>query len=282
MLADRLRHAEDHDLTLRWVCITSVLAESELRRGRWDDAYADAWGVLERAGTMTVGRIPALTTIGTIRMRRGDPQGHATLLEALRYAEETEDAQLILPITLSLIEAAWLHGDLDTARTRLHAALDGAGRPLPLTHRGRLAVWSARLDGSPPAAGDCPDRPYDHALALVDAGTPQALTDAFEILDRLGARPAASLAAERLRALGERVPRGLRPSTRGNPAGLTSREVEVLHLVADGLTNGEIGTRLFVSDKTVEHHVSRILGKLGVPNRREAAKAAQHLDLPTS
>jgi DNA-binding NarL/FixJ family response regulator len=84
-----------------------------------------------------------------------------------------------------------------------------------------------------------------------------------------------------VRSLGERVPRGLRPSTRGNPAGLTSREVEVLQLVADGLTNAEIAARLFVSDKTVEHHVSRILGKLGVSNRREAAKAAHQLDLPT-
>jgi DNA-binding NarL/FixJ family response regulator len=62
---------------------------------------------------------------------------------------------------------------------------------------------------------------------------------------------------------------------------LDSREVEVLRLVADGLTNAKIGAWLFVSDKTVEHHVSRILGKLGVSNRREAAKAAHQLDLPT-
>lgn len=287
VIADGLRYAEDHDLTLRWVCITSVLAESELRRGRWDDAHANACGVLERAGTMTVGRIPALTTIGTIQMRRGDPEGHATLLEALRVAEASEDAQLILPVTLALIEEAWLHGDPDAARARLRTVLARTNRPLPLPHRQALTTWTTRLTPDAPSSSDdgsseaLGERPYERALSLIDAGMPQALTDAFEILDRLGARPAASLAAERLRALGERVPRGLRPSTRGNPAGLTTREVEVLRLLADGLTNAEIGSRLFVSDKTVEHHVSRILGKLGVPNRREAAKAAHHLDLPT-
>ena len=122
-------------------------------------------------------------------------------------------------------------------------------------------------------------RPYERALALIEVSTPPALTEAFDVLDRLGAGPAAALVAERLRSLGERVPRGVRPSTRANPAGLTAREIEVLQLVVDGLTNGEIAAKLFVSDKTVEHHVSRILVKLGVTSRREAARTAHQLDL---
>ena len=65
-----------------------------------------------------------------------------------------------------------------------------------------------------------------------------------------------------------------RPATRDsrNPAGLTTRELEVLDLVAEGLTNGEIATRLVISEKTVGHHVSAILRKLGVGSRYEAAK----------
>jgi DNA-binding CsgD family transcriptional regulator/tetratricopeptide (TPR) repeat protein len=302
VIAEGLRYAEDHDLTLRWVCITSVLADVELKRGRWDDAIADAWGVRQRAGTMAVGHIPALTTIGTITMRRGDPDAHSTLLEAMQRAESTEDMQRIVPVALALAEEAWLHRDLNSARSAIRDVLSRSDKPLTVRQRGHLISWATRLgdahdvpDGTPPQlaleingdwqqaadAWDKLDRPYEQALALIEAGTPAALTQAFDILDRLGARPAAALATERLRALGERVPRGLRPSTRGNPAGLTSREVEVLQLVADGLTNAEIAARLFVSDKTVEHHVSRILGKLGVPNRREAARTAQELDLPT-
>ena len=114
---------------------------------------------------------------------------------------------------------------------------------------------------------------------MIEVNTPTALTQAFDILDRLGAGAAAALAADRLRSLGERVPRGIRPSTRANPAGLTSREIEVLQLVVDGLTNAEIAAKLFVSDKTVEHHVSRLLLKLGVASRREAARTARQLDL---
>jgi DNA-binding CsgD family transcriptional regulator/tetratricopeptide (TPR) repeat protein len=303
VIADGLRYAEDHDLTLRWVCITSVLADSELKRGHWDDAAADAWGVRQRAGTMAVGHIPALTIIGTIKMRRGDPDAHATLLEAMQMAERTEDMQRIVPVALALAEEAWLHGDLDHASDSIRNVLDRSDKPLTTQHRGHLTSWVARLGDHHDVPAGTPrqlalqingrwqqaaeawhtlDRPYEQALALIEVGTPTALTHAFDILDRLGARPAAALAAEQLRSMGERVPRGVRPSTRGNPAGLTSREIEVLGLVADGKTNPEIAALLVVSDKTVEHHVSRILSKLGVPSRREAAKAAHQLDLSTS
>lgn len=81
--------------------------------------------------------------------------------------------------------------------------------------------------------------------------------------------------ARKLRERGAlRVPRGKRPATRANPANLTPRELEVLTLVADGLRNSEIIARLFVSEKTVDHHVSAILGKLGVTNRVQAVAEA--------
>ena len=89
VIAEGLQYTEDHDLRLRSVCLSGVLAESEMKRGRRDDAIADALGVLEQTGTMTVGRIPALTVIGTINMRRGEADAHAMLREALRLAEDT-------------------------------------------------------------------------------------------------------------------------------------------------------------------------------------------------
>jgi len=122
--------------------------------------------------------------------------------------------------------------------------------------------------------------PYEAALALGGADEQPALRHALEELTQLGARPAAAIVARRLRALGARgVPRGPRPSTQENPAGLTTRELEVLALVAEGLRNAEIAERLIVTRKTVDHHVSAILRKLDAPTRGQAAAAALRLGL---
>ena len=73
------------------------------------------------------------------------------------------------------------------------------------------------------------------------------------------------------------MPRGPTPATRANPAGLTERQLDVLDLVAAGITNGEIAERLVVSVRTVDHHVSAVLAKLGVTTRRDAARRAQEM-----
>ena len=75
------------------------------------------------------------------------------------------------------------------------------------------------------------------------------------------------------------VPRGPRAATRSNEAELTPRELEVLGLVADGLRNADIAERLFLSPRTVDHHVSAILRKLDARSRGEATAAAGRLGL---
>jgi DNA-binding NarL/FixJ family response regulator len=122
--------------------------------------------------------------------------------------------------------------------------------------------------------------PYDAALALSDADDEDAMRQALDQLQQLGARPAAAIVARRLRERGAHgLPRGPRPATRENPAGLTARELEVLALLSCGMRNAEIAGRLVVSERTIDHHVSAILGKLNVRTRGEAGAAAVRLGL---
>jgi DNA-binding CsgD family transcriptional regulator len=112
--------------------------------------------------------------------------------------------------------------------------------------------------------------------------TPRALAPVHEIAARArallavnGAGPLAAIVRRRLRELGARsIPRGPHETTRANPFGITARELEVLQLVAQGRTNAQLAGRLHRSPKTVDHHVSAILEKLGVRSRAEAVAAA--------
>jgi DNA-binding NarL/FixJ family response regulator len=120
---------------------------------------------------------------------------------------------------------------------------------------------------------------YEAADALTESDDPGSVAAGLEALRGLGARPRAAVAARRLRGLGQRVPRGPNQTTRGNAAHLTDRELDVVHLLAQGRSNAEIAEELRISQKTVGHHVSHILTKLDARNRSEVAAMAARLDL---
>ena len=177
----------------------------------------------------------------------------------------------MLPLALEK-RHAWFAGELAYWRWKaanLDDTPEWVAEPyrLQLDGQARSAAAAWRLRGCP----------YETARALAEAGDDEALLAAIETFDRLGAVPAARSARRALHDRGVAVPRGPRPSTRANPAGLTARELEVLALLAEGLRNAEIAERLVLSRRTVDHHVSTILRKLGVRTRSEAAlRHAQH------
>lgn len=116
------------------------------------------------------------------------------------------------------------------------------------------------------------------ALAGDHAGAEAELRRVLAYADAFGASFEGMSARRQISEFGIRgIPRGPRPSTRSHPARLTNRELEVLNLMANGSGNQEIAKRLFLSPKTIDHHVSSILGKLGVHSRMEAVRAAEKL-----
>ncbi|HEX2681809.1 MAG TPA: response regulator transcription factor, partial [Candidatus Dormibacteraeota bacterium] len=169
----------------------------------------------------------------------------------------------------------WCLGELTVWRRR--AGLHDEIHPkIPERYRAELEGDFARAASLWSALG-CE---YDAAMALAGAEDEDLLRQSLTKLQRLGARPAAAIVARKLRTLGASgVSRGPRPTTQRNPARLTRREVEVLELLSAGMRNADIAKRLFLSSKTVDHHVSAILGKLEVDSRVEAARAASRLGL---
>jgi DNA-binding CsgD family transcriptional regulator/tetratricopeptide (TPR) repeat protein len=296
-------YADEYEVQSVLDYLTALSSRVALSLGQWDDAEDVAETVLEQAVESPVNQFHALHTVARIWTRSGEQRADDAVRRLETVAERSGELQRCVPAVTVRAELAELQGELAAERVRLRDLLDriaGTGELWPV---GEVALWLSRagdsrverdgvLDEMPEvyraeilgrheaaAAGwEYLGCPYEQADALAHSGSPELMLTALATFDDLGAAASAGHLRAALRGLGvSSIPRGPRAHTRQNPAGLTRRQVEVLAAMSQGLTNAEIAERLVVSVRTVDHHVSAILTKLGVGTRRQASEAARQL-----
>jgi len=275
---------------LAWQTLTYI------HQGSWEEANEFSNMLMRNPGFPAISRITALAATGRLRTRRGEPGAGGVLDEALAIASETETLQYLGLVRSVRAEAAWLAGDHSGVVEEARAAYDLALSKRHPWLAGELAFWrwkagdevdvtewmarpfSLHIAGEWQAAADEWQRlgcPYEQARALAD-GDAQAQRAALHLFERLGAHPAAEMLRQKMRVSGApKIPHKPRSATRDNPFSLTDRQVQILALLIEGLSNAEISARLYISPKTTDHHVSAVLARLNVHSREDAAALAR-------
>ena len=303
ILIEGLAFDVEHDLDAWSYYLYGRLALLRLEQGRIHDAEAITRSVMERPGLTLVVRLPALLVKARARMRMGLPDAPALLEQCYTNAMATDELQHVVPARLSLIEQAWLSGNLAAGREHLDALLALSADERHPWNMGERAIWAKRfgrdvsglrsnslpepflreLDGDLAGAAQAWEAlgmPYAAALVRLQSQEVGMISAAVRDLEGMGANAAAA-AGRRLAAelgLSRALPRprrGAYKAARNHPLGLTAREQDVLRHMAAGLTNQEISDTLVLSKRTVEHHASAVLSKLGVDNRMAAMLRTQ-------
>jgi DNA-binding CsgD family transcriptional regulator len=297
-----MAYCDVHEIGTSSNCLLGDHAGVCEKLGRWDECVSITRAMLNEKSLAPTNRIQPLTYLSKVMARRGQDGYWPYLDEAMHLALGLDEPEWLVFVQLARIEAYWLEGRLDAARAELGRARDASdGVIVPAQHW--LAVWNRRLTGAAEpidlepfasqAVGDGEhaaelwDRlgyRYEAALALLDTKDETHLRESLTRLTDLGADAGARLVRRSMRDLGMHpIPAGARTAARTHPRGLTKREQEILELLSDGQSNEEIATSLFISVRTVEHHVSAILAKLGAATRKGAAEEAIKLGLtPTN
>ena len=303
----QLRRAEDlitvgtlftteHDMTSAHLAIQSCAGTLDLLAGRWA-AAADRIESLTRypqSELQPSGRSAALLAAARLQVRRDVRSADRILDEARDLAHKADSGPRLGYVYAARAEAAWLAGDLHrcAAEARI-PEMQSVGRQPGIA--AELTYWRWRAGEAVETfdwmlqpfvleiQGDWRSAarlwaelgcPYEEARALMDGDTDAQLA-ALAICEKLGAQSLIHWLHQRLQSVGIRR-RGPQSTTVSNPFGLTNRQVEILRLLAQDLTNREIADRLSLSAKTVDHHVSAILAKLQVTSRAQAAAIARH------
>ncbi len=301
VLQEGMRYCNDHDLDSWKFYKLSMKCRLKLEKGEWAEAEEIAEILVRNKGISEVCRITGHVVLAAITMRKGGQEiTRKHFEEARKMAESMKELQRSVPLACVMLEYSWLYQDAGFQQNFIAETLDLFQTSHNKWHYSELLYWM-RLSGKEvhpvteiqqpykfQLQGDWKKSaeawsalrcPYHYALALVQ-GEKEDYKSAFTVLNNLGATATIERLKQNLRNQGmPAVPRGPRKSTQENPAFLTSRQIEILSLLKDGLQNQEIATHLYISAKTVDNHLTSIFSKLKVNSRTKAVVEATRLGI---
>ncbi|MFV2000491.1 MAG: AAA family ATPase [Acidimicrobiia bacterium] len=283
------------DLDMKGDYCAAWLVRILFEQGSYAEAASLGSEVLAKGTVEPATHIVAATAVGRAEIRSGDANGDDTLHSIAKVVADASTLQRTWPYVSGLAEAAFLAGEPRAIPRLVEKPLAEALNLGASWAIGELAYW---LWISTAEAGDVTSAAEPYRLMIEGAwedaaavwgelgcryeqaqclamGPPDRQLEALLTFDSLMAAPLAGRLRRSLRAAGVSVPRGPYAAARNHPLGLTSKQSEVLELIAEGLTNQQIADQLFISSKTAANHVSAILSKLAVRNRGEAALIAR-------
>ena len=237
----------------RWDAMP-VRARLHLARHEYEHAVSLVKQAQRQIGDDRVRTVPLLAVLVEAEIGRGNIEGAASAAHRATELAQPEIPAMVAEAALARARAAAAAGDKAAAAADYEAGLQAAGQIEAPLLQAALHLGLARV--------------------LADVDRPQAVSEArlaLALYEQLGG-PEAETCVTLLRRLG--VSAAYKPVRAAGPlADLSKREREVMRLVGKGLSNPEIARELFISPKTVEHHVSSILSKLGVRSRIEVVRA---------
>ena len=299
-LEEGISYCEERDLDSLKLYMLSWKARLNLETGNWEEAFRIASNLLKKENLLPVVKIGALVVVATIKIRRGDQDALPLLLEAKTMAFKTTELQRIIPVLLALLEYEWINGKSFIEQETLDRTINIFVKAETFLKKSRFEFWlrkvrkqylphieryknnrvsnlTTAMDES--ASWEKLGCPYEQALSLFE-GNEDDKIKALSFIQKLGANAVSEKLKMEMRSSGiKRIPRGLRKSTKTNPAQLTNRELDVLQLLKISAQDKEIANTLFISPKTVGHHISSILFKLDVNSRSKAVTEALRLGI---
>ncbi len=290
--ATGLEYCNGQDLFTYGLCLVGHYAYAKLCLGKWEEAIELSNVILKRDDLASANSVIPLCVLGLIRARRNDPGFIELLDKSYSLAFEIGEMEKIVIVTAAKAEIFWLQNKLNDIIGEIESAFLKQKESNNIWNIGVFAYWLwkgnrlseipqniaepylLQIKGEWKSAAKLWEKlncPYEQAMALSE-GDEAAMKHAIEIFESFGASAASQLIKQKMRKQGVKsIPKGPIKATRKNLAGLTTRQVEVLKLLGKGLSNNEIGNKLFISPKTVDHHISAILSKLNIHSRFEAA-----------